>query len=115
MAVHEQPNKLGMIHPCHHKDGTTEEMFVDIGAYGTGNIPDFDAIEALKNCEKFVIDHKGYQAMYAKTMLSEKDFRKMFDKIRDEIPLARKAFTDVYDKLSSAARIAPSEYRKLKK
>lgn len=120
VGVYEQENKLGMLHPHYHEDGTTEEMFVDIGAYGIGNVPNFDGIEALKKTEQFVIDHNGYQAMYAKTMLTEEDFRKMFDhsyydQIRDSIPLARKAFPDLYHKLSKKARIAPSEYKKLKK
>lgn len=119
MAVYEQKNKLGILHPKTHEDGRKEEMFVDIGAYGIGNIPDFDGIEALKNTEQFVIQHEGYQAMYAKTMLSEEDFRKMFDhsfydKLRDEIPLAKKAFPDFYHKLSKKARIAPAAYKKLK-
>lgn len=120
MAVYDQPNGLGMLHAHKKEDGTVEEMFVDIGAYGIGTTPDFDGIEALKKCEKFVIENDGYQAMYAKTMLSEEDFRRMFDHsyydiLRDKISNARKAFPDVYHKLSSKARIAPSEFKKMKK
>lgn len=119
MAVYEQPNGLGFIHPYKKADGSVDEMFVDIGAYGVGKIKGFDGHSALQRCEKFVIEHNGYQAMYAKTLLSREDFRRMFDHsyydiLRDKLPLARKAFPDMYDKLSSKARIAPIDYKKNK-
>ncbi|MEX1000681.1 MAG: FAD-binding oxidoreductase [Crocinitomicaceae bacterium] len=119
MAIYDHENELGMIHPYKKPDGSKDEMFVDIGAYGIGNIEEFDGNEALKKCEKFVVENDGYQALYAKTFLSREDFRKMFDhsyydKLRNKISLAQEAFPNVYDKLSSKSRIAPSEYKKLK-
>lgn len=118
MAVYDQDNKIGFIHPLYNSDGSTDEMFVDIGAYGTGTVENFDGNEALRGCEKFVLENKGFQAMYAKTFLSKEEYRQMFDhsyydKIRDEIPYAKQAFPEVYDKL--AKRLAPLEYKRLKK
>lgn len=120
MAVRDNDEKeLGFIHPFKKEDGTKDEMYVDIGAYGIGNVEGFDGNEALRHCEKFVIENDGYQALYAKTSLSKDDFRKMFDhsyydQLREQIPFATKAFPSVYDKLSSKSRIAPSEYKKLR-
>jgi len=69
--------------------------------------------------EKFVIEKQGYQALYAKTLLSEEDFRKMFDhtaydQLRDDLPYCKQAFGEIYDKISSKGRISPVEMRKLK-
>lgn len=119
MCVFEQPNKLGFIHPYKKHDGSMEELFVDIGAYGVGKKPGFDGLFALHNCEQFVIQNHGFQAMYAKTLLSENDFRKMFDHsyydiLRNNMPMARNAFSDMYHKLSNKARIAPIDYKKNK-
>ena len=118
MAVYDHENKIGFIHPYRKEDGTEDEMYVDIGAYGTGTVANFDGNEALKACEKFVIENHGYQAMYAKTFMTKEQYNQMFDhsyynQLRDKIPYARKAFPDVYDKLSK--RLAPLEYKRLKK
>lgn len=117
MAVYEQPNGLGFLHPFKKDDGSYDEMFVDIGAYGVGKVPGFDGNEVLQKCEQFVIEHKGYQAMYAKTLLSKEDFRKMFDHsyydiLRSKLPFSDKAFTEVYDKLSRKARVSAIDYKK---
>jgi delta24-sterol reductase len=119
MAIPESKNGLGLIHPYQEKDNV-DIMFVDIGAYGIGSVKDFDGETALRSCEQFVIENDGYQAMYAKTFLTELDFRKMFDhsyydQLRSEISLARKAFPDMYDKLSSKARVAPVAFKKTRK
>jgi Delta24-sterol reductase len=119
MAVYEQPNGLGFLHPHKKPDGTIDEMFVDIGAYGVGKVPGFDGNQVLQECEKFVIENKGYQAMYAKTLLSKEDFRKMFDHsyydiLRSKLPYSDKAFTEVYDKLSRKARVSAIDYKKNK-
>lgn len=117
MAVYEQPNGLGFLHPHKREDGTIDEMFVDIGAYGVGKVPGFDGNSVLQKCEQFVIANKGYQAMYAKTLLSKEDFRKMFDHsyydvLRAQLPYSDKAFTEVYDKLSRKARVSAIDYKK---
>jgi delta24-sterol reductase len=119
MAVYEQPNGLGFLHPHKKADGSIDEMFVDIGAYGVGKTPGFDGNAALHECEQFVIEHKGYQAMYAKTLLSKEDFRKMFDHsyydiLRSKLPFSDKAFPEVYDKLSRKARVSAIDYKKNK-
>lgn len=120
MAVYNNEKNIGFIHSYKKADGSLEEMFVDIGAYGTPKKRPFDAREALPALEQFVIEHGGYQAMYAKTYLTKEDFRKMFDhsyydEYRKNNPNTIKAFGEVFDKLGGKARISPSEYRKLKK
>jgi len=110
------PNKLnaGFLHPFKN-DGQTDELFVDIGAYGTPMVKDFDGNAALKNLEEFVLANHGYQALYARTLLSHSDFRKMFDHtsydlLRQQLPLCKEAFGEVYDKISS--RVAPIQFKK---
>ncbi|NDE35419.1 MAG: FAD-binding oxidoreductase, partial [Gammaproteobacteria bacterium] len=108
-----------LIHPYRLPDGRLDEMYVDIGAYGTPKKPGFDGRKALPELEQFVIDHQGYQALYAKTLLSEKDFRRMFDhtdydQLRESLPYCKQAFGEIYDKVSSKGRISPVEMRKLK-
>jgi delta24-sterol reductase len=119
MAVYELPNGLGFLHPHKNTDGTVDEMFVDIGAYGVGKVPGFDGNSVLQKCEQFVIKNQGYQAMYAKTLLTKEDFRKMFDHsyydiLRAQLPYSDKAFTEVYDKLSRKARVSAIDYKKNK-
>ncbi|MCS6935625.1 MAG: FAD-binding protein [Chitinophagales bacterium] len=120
MAVYDYPNGEGFIHAHRLADGTTDNLFVDIGAYGTPKAAGFDGNNALRRLEQFVMENGGYQAMYARTLLSSDDFRRMFDhrgydKLRDTLPYCREAFSDVYDKLGGKARISPSEYRKFSK
>ena len=118
MAVFDNGNHLGFVHPLQNKDGTIDEMYVDIGAYGTPLKPNFDNASALPLLEKFVLDHHGYQALYAKTTLSREDFRTMFDhscydQLRQQLPFCTQAFDEVYDKVSSKGRVSPIEMRKL--
>jgi delta24-sterol reductase len=118
MAIFDNERHLGFVHPLRKKDGTVDKMYVDIGAYGTPHKANFDNASALPLLEKFVIDHHGYQALYAKTTLSREDFRTMFDhsgydKLRDQLPFCSQAFVEVYDKVSSKGRVSPVEMRKL--
>lgn len=117
MAVYSNHNGLGFIHPFKKEDETLDELFVDIGAYGVGKAPGFDGNKALHECEQFVIKNHGYQAMYAKTLLSRDDFRKMFDHsyydiLREKIPYCKQAFPEVYDKVSKSARVSAVEYKR---
>ena len=119
MAIFDNPQHLGLIHPYRTASGNADEMYVDIGAYGTPKKPGFDGRTALPLLERFVIDHQGYQALYAKTLLSEEDFRRMFDhsaydRLRAALPYCQQAFGQIYDKVSSRGRISPVEMRKLK-
>ena len=118
MAIFDNDRHLGFVHPLRNTDGTVDEMYVDIGAYGTPLKANFDNASALPLLEKFVIDHHGYQALYAKTTLSREDFRTMFDhsdydQLRERLPFCKQAFDEVYDKVSSKGRVSPVEMRKL--
>ncbi|MGZ5000520.1 MAG: FAD-binding protein [Methylomonas sp.] len=120
MAIKENRGELGFIHPFRTNEGTVDEMYVDIGAYGTPGKKEFDNAAALPLLEKFVIEHGGYQALYARTTMSNADFRKMFDhagydRLRERLPYCRQAFDEVYDKVSTKGRCAPVEMRKLEK
>lgn len=119
MSVYAYPNDNGFIHPYTKEDGTEDTLFVDIGVYGTPKKPGFDGNSALRELEKFVIAHNGYQAMYAVTLMNREQFRTMFrhdayDKLRKKIPNCERAFGEVYDKLGGKARLSPAAYRKKK-
>lgn len=119
MAIFENPARMGLVHPYRDNQGGTDEMYVDIGAYGTPKKPGFDGRTALPLLERFVVDNQGYQALYAKTLLSEQDFKAMFDhsdydRLRESLPWCKQAFGEIYDKVSSRGRISPVEMRKLK-
>jgi len=120
MAIKDNGGQPGFVHPFKSDEGGIEEMYVDIGAYGTPRITDFDNAAALPLLEQFVIEHRGYQALYARTCLSEADFRSMFDHshydhLRDQLPFCRQAFDDVYAKVSAKGRCSPVEMRGLGK
>eukprot|EP00794_Sanderia_malayensis_P007853 gene7853-8702_t len=97
----------GFVHP----KGDKNELFVDIGAYGTPRSQTFNGPATISKIEKFVIEHNGFQLLYADSYLSRSDFYKMFDhslynKLRQkgEANSCEKAFPEVYDKVSRAAR-----------
>ncbi len=120
MAIKDNGNQPGFIHALKTGAGETEEMYVDIGAYGTPKKPDFDNAVALPLLEKFVLEHNGYQALYARTAMSREEFRRMFDHraydlLREQLPFCRQAFDEVYDKVSSKGRCSPVEMRRLEK
>lgn len=120
MAIFDNDRHLGFVHPLRKKDGAIDEMYVDIGAYGTPLKANFDNTSALPLLEKFVMGHQGYQALYAKTTLSREDFRTMFDHtgydiLQKRLPFCTQAFDEVYDKVSSKGRVSPVEMRKLVK
>lgn len=118
MAVFRNERDTGFIHPF-NDNGVVDEMFVDIGAYGTAKKTGFDGRVALPQLEKFVIENHGYQALYAKTTMSRSDFRQMFDhhgydQMRKNLPNCEKAFDEVYEKVSLVGRASPVEMRKTK-
>lgn len=119
MAIKDNGGQPGFVHALKTESGDVEEMYVDIGAYGTPNKLDFDNAIALPLLEKFVIKHQGYQALYARTTMSREDFRAMFDHshydyLREQLPFCRQAFDEVYDKVSKG-RCSPVEMRRLEK
>lgn len=120
MAVYENERKLGFIHPFRGEGDILDELYVDIGAYGTPKKDSFDNASALPSLEKFVLDHRGYQALYARTTLSRENFRTMFDhkdydRLREQLPYCKLAFDEIYDKVSSKGRTSPVELRRMNK
>jgi len=118
MAIQDSGGYPGFVQPFKTEDGAADELYVDIGAYGTPDKPDFDNALALPLLEKFVIEHRGYQALYARTAMSREDFGTMFDhsgyqRMRERLPYCRQAFDEVYDKVSATGRVSPVEMRKL--
>ena len=54
-------------------------MFVDVGVYGFSHLPNFSGREkTLRSFEKFTLTHKGFQALYAETLLNYEEFCQMF-------------------------------------
>lgn len=87
--LHKFPIKT-MIYPepgyeRHFRRGDTPyaQMYTDVGLYYTPNPifrgEVFDGVEACRKLEKWLIENHGFQALYAVTELSEKDFWQMFD------------------------------------
>jgi len=98
------PPNPGMIHP--HSAET--KMYVDIGVYGVPKVKNFNPRENTRAIEKFVIDSKGFQMLYADTYTTRQEFRQMFDhrlydKLRDQLD-CKSAFPEVYDKVNKEAR-----------
>ncbi len=120
MAIKDNGKRPGFIHPFTTEEGVVDEMYVDIGAYGTPRKNGFDNEVALPLLEKFVIEHRGYQALYARTFMNRSEFRTMFDHadydlLRQRLPYCQQAFNEVFDKVSSTGRVSPVEMRKLEK
>lgn len=120
MAIYDNEKSIGFIHPYQTPNGIKDSMYVDIGAYGNPMKRPFDGMSALRELENFVIENRGYQALYAKTLMSREQFRTMFDhcrydQLRTKLPLCNRAFNEVYDKVSSKARLAPVEARRKSK
>ncbi len=118
MCIYCTPGDTGFVTP-YSTHGIADPLYVDIGAYGASAKQDFNAPVALQQLEEYVVQNGGYQALYAKTSLSPKLFRRMFnhsayDKLRSELPFCRQAFDDVYTKVA-AGRVAPSDMRKMQK
>lgn len=120
MAIYENKTGTGFLHPYSLSNGEKDSLFVDIGAYGSPKIKGFNGDQALRDLEKFVIDNKGYQALYARSLMDREQFRQMFDhsaydRLRDTLPFCKTAFDEVYDKVSHKARVSAAAYRSKKK
>jgi delta24-sterol reductase len=67
----------------------------------------YDPVGALRALERFLIEHRGYQALYATTCLSREEYRTMFDcTLYDRVRRAYGAegvFMDAYAKVRRAA------------
>jgi len=87
-----------------HKDN----LFIDVGTYGTTESPEYNGVEGLRKIEAFIRSVKGWQMLYANTMQTRDEFREMFDhSMYDELRKRYNcldAFPEVYDKVSRATR-----------
>ncbi|KAJ8950390.1 hypothetical protein NQ314_007929 [Rhamnusium bicolor] len=98
------PSNPGMVHP----KGNAERLYVDIGLYGVPNVENFDPKKSTRKIEKYAAEVNGFQMLYADTYMTREEFRRMFDhtlydKLRTDMK-CEKAFPEVYDKVSRAAR-----------
>jgi hypothetical protein len=67
-----------------------DNIFVDLGVYGFSTIPTFAGRDkTLRLFEKFTLDHGGYQALYAETLMSYEEFCKMFSEYKKQYELVR--------------------------
>ena len=91
-----------------HTPTNKDELFVDVGLYGRPRVGNFVAKDTGRKAEQFVRDVEGFQALYADTYMTNAEFKIMFDhRHYQECRVkygAIKAFPDVYDKVSKAAR-----------
>ncbi|CAB3233134.1 unnamed protein product [Arctia plantaginis] len=97
--------------PGQLKIKTTEDsqMFVDIGVYGVPKAKGFETVSSTRHIEKFVVEHNGFQMLYADTYTSKEEFRQMFDhtlydKVRDSLQYCSEAFPEIYGKVNRAVR-----------
>lgn len=101
------PNEPGMVHPA---EGLQEDMYVDIGVYGTVKVKrgQFHAERTTRQLEDIVVKAKGFQMLYADTFRTKDEFRQMFDhrlydRMRKQLK-CEEAFPEVYDKVNKKVR-----------
>lgn len=101
------PNEPGMVHPA---EGLEEDMYVDIGVYGTVKVKrgQFQAERTTRQLEDIVAKAKGFQMLYADTFRTEQEFRQMFDhrlydRMRKQLK-CEEAFPEVYAKVNKKVR-----------
>merc|ERR1711936_1061417 len=67
------------------------DIFVDLGVYGFSTISTFAGCDkTLRLFERFTLDHRGYQALYAETLMSYEEFCQMFAQYREQYQQVRK-------------------------
>ncbi|XP_022317755.2 delta(24)-sterol reductase-like isoform X1 [Crassostrea virginica] len=99
--LYDQP---GMVHPAQRGD----QMYVDIGAYGSPKSSSWEAVKTTRALEAYVIKVSGFQMLYADSYMTREEFREMFDhtlydKMRKELH-CEDAFPEVYDKVNRKVR-----------
>jgi FAD binding domain-containing protein len=95
----------GFVNPGPRKGD--HEMYVDLAVVSVpGPVlrgEDYNAMDALREMEAFLIENRGYQALYSVTQMSRQQFRRMFDcTLYDEVRRrcgSEGVFMDVYDKV----------------
>ncbi|CAD5118336.1 DgyrCDS7048 [Dimorphilus gyrociliatus] len=85
-----------------------DEIFVDVGTYGSPKAQHYHAYDTTRRLEKFVLSVKGIQMLYADSYLTQEEFRQMFDhslydKMRAKLNCSD-AFPEIYDKVNRSAR-----------
>lgn len=93
-----------MVHRKH-----SDDIYLDIGVYGTTLLPTYNAVETTRKMEKFVRDQQGFQMLYADCYMTEPEFREMFDhslydKMRTKLN-CKHAFPEVYNKVNRKVRV----------
>jgi delta24-sterol reductase len=93
----------GLVNPL-----PTEQLYVDIGAYGNPQSVTYDYKKSLRSVEEYVRKVNGYQALYADTMMTREELRQMFDhrlydKIRTQYGCVER-LPEFYDKVCRSAR-----------
>ena len=72
-------------------------MFVDVGVYGHSDLASYIGKDkALRRFEKFTLEHEGFQALYAETLMSKEEFIQMFPReIYDKVCMQQLADSNV--------------------
>ncbi|MBA3956795.1 MAG: FAD-binding oxidoreductase [Parachlamydiaceae bacterium] len=98
------PNLPGMLNLKENKS----RMYVDIGVYGNVHLPSYQALETIREIEKFVRERTGFQMLYADCYMNQEEFQEMFDhtlyKKMRALYECENAFPEVYDKINIHAR-----------
>ncbi|XP_023349654.1 delta(24)-sterol reductase [Eurytemora carolleeae] len=87
-----------------------DTMYVDLGVYGLSHLKTFKGRDAtLRLFEKFALEHDGFQALYAETLMTNEEFETMYTgdlyySVRKRIPNCEKAFPRLFDKISREGR-----------
>ncbi|XP_033219079.1 delta(24)-sterol reductase-like [Belonocnema kinseyi] len=91
-----------------HSRTNKQDMYVDVGVYGTPKVKNFNPVKVTREIEDFVHSVKGYQMLYADTYRTKEEFEAMFDhtlykKMREKLQ-CKNAFPDVYGKVNKSVR-----------
>lgn len=74
----------GDVLPVNVENGEESHMYVDVGVYGVAGAVkrghSWWAPDAVKQFERWMIDHHSYSALYAIVELDEAAFERMFDR-----------------------------------
>ena len=80
-------------------------MFVDVGVYGHSELPEYIGKDkALRKFEQFTLEHDGFQALYAETLMTKDEFtqmfpRKIYDKVCNNYQLTESSVIPCYFRL----------------
>ncbi|XP_043467652.1 delta(24)-sterol reductase-like [Leptopilina heterotoma] len=94
----------GFVHSRTNKD----DMYVDVGVYGTPKVKNFEPVKSTRELEDYVQSIQGHQMLYADTYRTKEEFEKMFDhtlyrKLREKFQ-CKHAFPEVYGKVNKSVR-----------